>query len=74
MQPQEFQKILESAIEEVMDRKLDEWLNRLEDDGELRPEIGGQLLRLRRERQEGKRGTSLAAVAEELELDILNAK
>lgn len=70
MQPQEFQKILEAAIEEVMDRKFDEWLNRLEDDGELRPEIGAQLQRLRQERQEGKPGIPLTAIAQELGLDL----
>ncbi len=72
MTPQEFQRVIESTVENAIDRKFDEWLNRLEDDGELRPEIGEQLLRLRRQRQEGKRGTPLAVVAEELGLDLSN--
>ncbi|VAW40660.1 hypothetical protein MNBD_CHLOROFLEXI01-3130 [hydrothermal vent metagenome] len=70
MTPQEFQRIIAATVENAIDRKFDEWLDGLEDDGELRPEIGEQLLRLRRERQEGKRGTPLAVVAEELGLDI----
>jgi len=72
MTPQELQKIIESSVENAIDRKFDEWLDRLEEDGELRPEIGAQLLRLRRERQEGKHGTPLAVVAAELDLDLSN--
>jgi hypothetical protein len=69
MTPQEFQKIIAATVENVIDRKFDEWLDGLEDDGELRPEIGEQLVRLRRERQEERRGTPLAVVAKELGLD-----
>ncbi|MCP4428102.1 MAG: hypothetical protein GY803_26750, partial [Chloroflexi bacterium] len=72
MTPQEFQKMIEATVEKAMERKFNEWLDALEDDGELRPEIGEQLLRLRRERQEGKRGTPLATVAKELSLDLSN--
>ncbi len=72
MTPQEFQKMIQSTVEKVIDRKFNEWLNTLEDDGELRPEIGEQLLRFRRERQEGKRGAPLAVVAEELALNLPN--
>ncbi len=69
---QELQKIIETAVEKAIDRKFDEWFNGLEDDGELRPAIGEQLLQLRQERQEGKRGTPLAVVAAELGLDSSN--
>ena len=70
MTPQEFQRVITATVEQAIDRKFGEWFSRAEDDGELRPEIGEQLLRLRQERREGKRGTSLASVAEELGLDL----
>ncbi len=70
MSPQEFQRVITATVEKAIDRKLSEWLSRIENDGELRPEIGVQILRLRQERRDGKRGTPLAAVAEELGLDI----
>ena len=69
---QEFQKMIAATVESAIDRKFDEWLDGLEEDGELRPKIGEQLLRLRRERQEGKRGVPLTVVAEELGLDFSN--
>jgi hypothetical protein len=63
MSLQEFQKMITATVEDAIDRKLDEWLDGLEDDGELRPEIGEQLLRLRHERQRGGRGTPLAGTS-----------
>jgi hypothetical protein len=64
--------MIEATVESVIDRKFDEWLSGLEADGELRPEIGEQLLHLRQERKAGKRGTPLAMVVEELGLDLSN--
>ena len=70
MSPQEFQQVITSTVETVLDRKFGELLSWMEGDGELRPEIGSQLVRLSQERRNGKRGTSLFAVANELGLDL----
>ncbi|MCP4418211.1 MAG: hypothetical protein GY805_16435 [Chloroflexi bacterium] len=70
MVQKEFQRIIVATVENAIDRKFDEWLDGLEDDGELRPEVGEQLLSLHRERQAGRRGTPMTVVAEELGLDI----
>ena len=70
MTSQEFQQMIASTVENAIDRKLGEWINDVEEDGELRPDIGERLLRLRQERQAGKRGTPLTAFASEFGLDL----
>ena len=51
-----------------MTSQEDELLDEIDEDGELRPEVGERLLRLRKERQAGKRGTPLTTIAVELSL------
>ena len=71
MSPQELQQMIESAVENALDRKFAEWFDDLDEDGELRPEIEEQLLRLRQERLAGNDpGVPLSVVIEELGLDL----
>ncbi|NKQ35638.1 MAG: hypothetical protein HF973_08490 [Chloroflexi bacterium] len=71
MTPQELQQMIESAVENALDLKFSEWFDDLDEDGELRPEVEEQLLRLRQERLAGNDpGVPLSVVIEELGLDL----
>ena len=66
--PQELQKMIEAALENVLDDKFNEWFGEKIDDGELRPEVRQQLLKQLKAVKNGERGSPLNVVMKELGL------
>lgn len=60
---------LQTMMETLIDRKMSEWIGDPDSGLELRPEIIASIERQRKEYAAGKRGKSLAEVAQRLGLD-----
>ena len=69
MTPTEFRALVESVVEEAVERKLAELLGDPDEGLQVRKSIQERLLRQQRAVQTGQRGRSLADVAQELELN-----